>query len=107
MKLTVPDAGLTARDGGMNVIGHLDFANVAGLVDPGKEFIRKSSELAIVVDLSGVILCNSAGIALMTEWLRYAKRLDKNLQFVNIPEQMRAIIELSGLGGIFGFGPKA
>ena len=49
------------------------------------------------VDLGGVRRSNSAGVALLVEWLREAQQRQQVLLFTNVPAQMRAIIEVVDL----------
>jgi len=55
---------------------------------------------AITLDLNQVGLTDSAGLALMIEWIKYARK--KRIQTVlkNIPEQLHNIAKLSGLDKI-------
>ena len=54
----------------------------------------------ITLDLNQVGLTDSAGLALMIEWIKYARK--KRIQTVlkNIPEQLHNIAKLSGLDKI-------
>lgn len=84
------------RDGDtLCVQGELDFDSVAGLWEITGSLFR--DEPIHRVDLSGVQRSNSAGVALLVEWLRQARHRQWPLTFVNIPFQMRAIIEVAAL----------
>lgn len=84
------------RDGDtLHVHGELDFDSVAHLWETTGSLFR--AEPIYRIDLSGVQRSNSAGVALMVEWLRQARRRQWPLAFVNIPDQMRAIIEVAEL----------
>lgn len=84
------------RDGAtLYVQGELDFDSVADLWKAAESLFR--AEPIHRIDLSGVHRSNSAGVALMVEWLRQARRRQWPLAFVNIPKQMRAIIEVAEL----------
>lgn len=50
-----------------------------------------------LIDLAEVEQVDSAGVALLVEWLRMAKSQQASLCFRNIPVQMQAIIEVSDL----------
>lgn len=56
-----------------------------------------SSPAPLVVDLSGVERTDSAGLALLAEWMKMAQRTDKGLTFCNMPEQMLEIARTCGL----------
>ena len=54
----------------------------------------------LTFDLAGVTRVDSAGLALLLEWLREARRRGKEIRFQNIPEQLAAIAKVSGLSDI-------
>ena len=49
----------------------------------------------LTFDLAGVHRVDSAGLALLLEWLREAQRRNKEIRFQNIPEQLAAIARVS------------
>jgi phospholipid transport system transporter-binding protein len=49
------------------------------------------------IDLAGVTRSDSAGLALLVEWLRLAKIRNIRLQFHNLPSQLRDIARVSDL----------
>ncbi|HRD66952.1 MAG TPA: STAS domain-containing protein [Candidatus Competibacter sp.] len=84
------------RDGDtLRVRGELDFDSVAELWAMTKTLFRDGTVPRI--DLNGVRHSNSAGVALLVEWLRHARSRQQQLVFVNIPAQMRAIIRVVDL----------
>ncbi|MDD1620269.1 MAG: STAS domain-containing protein [Methylococcaceae bacterium] len=52
---------------------------------------------SICIDLSQVAATDSAGLALMIEWIRLSRTSRVHLNFKNIPEQLLALAKLSGL----------
>lgn len=52
---------------------------------------------AVCVDLSKVTSVDSAGLALMIEWIKQCQQNDCEIEFKNIPEQLFALAKLSGL----------
>lgn len=50
----------------------------------------------ITLDLAPVDNIDSAGLALLIEWLRLARNRRVRLRFVNIPEQLQKLAKLSG-----------
>lgn len=54
----------------------------------------------IIIDLAAVEHADSAGVALLLEWLRQARAAHADLSFHNPPVQMRAIIDFCALGDI-------
>jgi len=51
----------------------------------------------LVFDLAGVTRSDSAGLALLVEWMREARKKDIEVHFTNIPAQMEAIARASNL----------
>jgi phospholipid transport system transporter-binding protein len=51
----------------------------------------------ITLDLGKVNNADSAGLALMLEWIKQARSKRVQLQFINIPEQILNLAKLSGL----------
>ncbi|MCB1825317.1 MAG: STAS domain-containing protein [Candidatus Competibacteraceae bacterium] len=85
-----------SRDGDiLRVQGELNFDSVAALWETTEALFADTSLLRI--DLSGVSRSNSAGVALLVQWLRQARRRQRELLFVDIPAQMRAIIRVADL----------
>ena len=75
--------------------GVLDFASVPELLRLDGNLFKAAD--AIQIDLQGVTQSNSAGLALLLEWLAKAKKLNKQLSFHNIPQQLLQIAGLSDL----------
>lgn len=84
-----------AADGRLTLSGELDFTSVTRL--NGEALKLLGSAQAVRIDLQGIVRSDSAGLALLIEWMRVARRLDKPIQFLNIPAQMLAIARVSGL----------
>lgn len=84
-----------AVDGRLTLSGELDFASVTRL--NGEALKLLGSAQAVRIDLQGIVRSDSAGLALLIEWMRVARRLGKPIQFLNIPAQMLAIARVSGL----------
>ena len=62
--------------------------------------ILNSKQNKIIIDLSTVSHSDSAGIALLTCLQKEATERRQNIQFVNIPDQLQQIIQLSHLEDI-------
>jgi phospholipid transport system transporter-binding protein len=58
----------------------------------------------LTVDLGGVTEVDSAGLALMIEWLRETRRAGGELRLDRIPQQMQAIARVSRLSGLLSSG---
>ncbi len=93
------DASFEVLEGGRSrVIGALHFTTVSRLLTEGTAAIGGgggSGDGASVIDLAGVTLSDSAGLALLIEWLSVAKSADRALRFENIPSQLQQLARLS------------
>ncbi len=88
------------RDGPtLRVSGELNFASVADLWRATGPLFATDPPLRI--DLGGVTHSNSAGVALLVEWMAQTRRHRRELIFLNVPAQMRAIIQVADLDAIF------
>ena len=75
------------------VIGSLHFTTVSALFAAGTTAINAGR--AAVIDLAGVTASDSAGLALLIEWLSVAKAAGRALRFENIPSQLQQLARLS------------
>jgi phospholipid transport system transporter-binding protein len=92
--------GFAARDGGRyEIVGRLTFQTVPQFFSHTPDMFAGNG--AVTVDLGGVTLADSAGIALLMEWQQRARATGRTLTFANIPEQVRKIIHVSGLQQAF------
>ena len=81
--------------------GELGFSSVPAVLKSSAKGFTGSRE--IQVDLKGVTRADSAGLALLVEWLRESERAGRVITFTNVPQQLLAIARLCGLDGILSF----
>lgn len=92
-------ASVTASEGGgIAVTGAVTFATAGGLLQSGRGLFAGQQKL--VVDLAGVTRVDSAGLALLLEWLRQARSEGRTVTFTGLPEKLLAIARLSGVDGL-------
>lgn len=89
---------VSAKEGRVEIAGDLTFETVRCLRERGSELFREGGD--VTLDLNAVTRADSAGLALMVEWLRHAKRMRARLQVVNMPDQMLEIARMSKLESI-------
>lgn len=82
-------------DGRLILAGELSFKTVVRLWGEVQQLLEQRAEIHI--DLQGISRSDSAGLALLVEWMRTARQLGKPIQFLNIPQQMLAIARVSSL----------
>jgi len=78
-----------------SIQGALTFETVPGWFATSSVWFAGNGELAI--DLGGVNRVDSAGLALLIEWLRMARVANRDLRFTNVPEQVRTLTRINGL----------
>lgn len=79
------------------VEGELDFDNVVALAREGETWLRTRAPANCQLDLSKLSRSNSAGTALMLDWLRVARSVDKQMHIVGIPAMLRSLMDLGGV----------
>lgn len=93
MTVPAPTPGFELRSAGHAAVsGPLSFVTAAAMLEPGAEFIRGGS--ADSIDLAGVDGADSAGLALLVEWLSLAKAVGRPLRYDNIPTQLMQLAHL-------------
>lgn len=85
-------------DGKLALRGKLSFSSVPALWEDCRKHLNVSDP--DMVDLSQVTQSDSAGLALLIACIRYAKKKNRELHFLNMPEQMHEIARVSSLDDI-------
>jgi phospholipid transport system transporter-binding protein len=83
-------------EGRLRVDGVLDFGSVGPLLAQGEAMMPRTG--LVQIDLGGVESANSAGLALLLEWLDLARAHGVRLRFLAMPESLTRIAALSNLG---------
>lgn len=86
-------------DGHVRVTGELSFNTAPDLAARIVDMVQteKRGKTKVIVDLGAVNRADSAGLALLIEWRRQAERQQCTLYFDNIPHQLQAIANVSGV----------
>jgi phospholipid transport system transporter-binding protein len=74
--------------------GVLTFATAVAALKAAPLF-RPGADLRF--DLSGVVRADSAGVALLIEWLRRARAAGSHLRYAHAPESLRAMLRVGGV----------
>lgn len=85
-------------DGRFKVYGALDATTVTELLKHSEAAFQGATSLDI--DLAEVPEGDSAGLALLIEWLRLAKRSQQTIHFKNVPGQIAALARISEVEGL-------
>ncbi len=87
---------MTAASATVHAIsGPLTFDSVPAIYAASRAWFSGASGMTI--DLAQVSTADSAGLALLIEWLRSARLAGAPLRFANIPSQMQELIRVNGL----------
>lgn len=89
-KLNIIDQG----SGLFLIDGDLTFAAIDKRTLKASSFLNSGKD--VTVDLAGVVSTDSAGLALLIEWLKRARARRTHLHFRNIPQQLLTLAKLSG-----------
>lgn len=91
---------LQASPGRWMLSGTLDFTTVSRLAAEGGALLRDAAAGgagSLEVDLSGVGTANSAGLALLLEWMELAQALGICLTYRHLPASLARIAAVSNL----------
>jgi len=88
----VSDFELSERDAGhFEFNGEMSFETAEQILRASETLFKRQSKICI--DLAGVTRTDSAGLALLLEWISRARQSGSEVSFVAIPEKLRAIAE--------------
>ena len=96
-RLTAPEPDRWTLD------GVLDFDTVGRLAVEGGVLLRAAAargQTSLMVDLAGVERANSAGLALLLEWLEMARRRGLHLSYAHLPDSLGRLAAVSSLGDL-------
>ncbi len=78
--------------------GELTLDTAKAVVSETEHLFDNAAQLDI--DLAEVTHADSAGLAVLVNWMRQAKQSEKNISFQHLPAQMLAIAKATGLDEI-------
>ncbi len=93
--IVAAEASVERMGKGMRIRGTINFATANRLRRDGLAFFERGG--SIELDLSQVTAADSAGIALLLEWMRVARAKGGTLKITGVPEQILAIARTSRL----------
>ena len=85
---------LAAADGHLAAEGRLTFATARHACALGEPFFS-SAGAALEVDCRGITASDSAGLAVLLEWLSIARRAGRNLRYSHLPSGLAALARIS------------
>ena len=90
-------ARLQVREDTLALCGEISFDTVSHLIDEGHAAIDAFTVQKALLDLSAVTKTDSAGLALVVDWIRTAKQRGVDLRIVGASSQLADIARVSGL----------
>jgi phospholipid transport system transporter-binding protein len=83
--------------------GELDFSTAAAALEAGLRLIRPGERFTI--DLGGITAGDSAGLAVLVEWISAAQARGATIAYERVPAQILAIARISELDGLLTHQP--
>jgi phospholipid transport system transporter-binding protein len=77
--------------GRFDLSGDMSFATAEQILRMSDKLFRQQDDIA--VDLAAVRRTDSAGLALLLEWVALSRRRGSSIRFENLPDKLRAIAE--------------
>lgn len=92
-------ADIAFQDNRYMIGGDLSFDNVMSVYQKSLEQSGNSSEL--IFDFSRLHSTDSAGLALIVEWIKLSKQLSKPIHFYHLSEDIMSLAKAAGVDGMF------
>ncbi|MEO0615759.1 MAG: STAS domain-containing protein [Pseudomonadota bacterium] len=91
-------------EGRFSLKGDLTFDTVARLLERGTRHFTEHSR--IIVDMAQVGRTDSAGLALLMEWVGWANHSVREIRYENVPERLVSIAAISEVEGMLQAGER-
>jgi phospholipid transport system transporter-binding protein len=97
----LPKIGVSEPGPGRVVVeGDLTFATARDARQIGLAVLDRSRADRIVIDCAGVSRADSAGLAVLLDWLAWGRRRSRAVSFENLPDALIAIARISEVDGL-------
>ncbi len=94
VEISEPDSGRIV------VTGELTFASAREARQLGVLVLESSRASSLVIDCSGVTRADSAGLAVLLDWLAWGRRKSRTVSLENLPASLVAIAKISEVDGL-------
>lgn len=91
-------------DGCFALSGEMTFDTAERILKESEEPFEEHTQLEI--DLSGVTASDSAGLALLLEWVTWANHTVREVRFTGLPERVMAIAKTTEVEGLLTRGER-
>ena len=93
--LTSSPFNLVASDGRLFAEGPLTFASARTARKLGLDAIEAAADGGLVIDCQGVTASDSAGLAVLLDWLSAARAQQRSLRYAHLPPGLAALARIS------------
>jgi phospholipid transport system transporter-binding protein len=90
--------------GRVTVTGELTFASARDARQLGLLVLESSRADRLVIDCAGVTRADSAGLAVLLDWLAWGRRKSRPVSLENLPPSLVAIARISEVDGLLAAG---
>ncbi len=90
---------MLCQEGVITLKGNLDFTTAQALVPQGCQWLAKTR--SVTFDLSQIDNADSAGVALLIAWWRFAKQHAVKIYFKNPPAALNALLAVTNIDHVF------
>jgi phospholipid transport system transporter-binding protein len=97
-----PTVELVASEHGWNLVGDITFASVPGLLAQVRNRLDFAGDL--LIDCQGIDHSDSAGLALLLEWLDRSRQASGRIRYRHIPEALLNIARVSNVADLLPLG---
>lgn len=91
-------------DGHFSLSGEMSFATVESILRESESLFEQHTRLE--VDLSGITKTDSAGLALLLEWITWANHTVREIRFLEMPERITAIAKTTEVESLLTRGER-
>jgi phospholipid transport system transporter-binding protein len=82
-------------DGRLLLEGELTFASARRAMELGIQVLTAAPPGELVMDCGSISACDSAGLAVLLEWLGFARRTGRKLRCTQLPPGLAALARIS------------
>jgi phospholipid transport system transporter-binding protein len=103
--VSVPEAARTtepadfrltaAAPGSLRAQGPLSFASARRACELGVQALAQAGSGMLEIDCRGITVSDSAGLAVLLEWLAVARRARRSLRYTHLPEGLTSLARIS------------
>ena len=84
----------------LSVVGEMSFTTVPDLWEQSRQKFPKIKDEHLEIDLHAVSRADSAGIALLVAWTRWARSQSKSLRFMHVAPRIQALADANQLNRV-------